>query len=155
MKTFTAGVLSAILALGSVSAAPTTKRDFNPPGFSNPLPGAAVSFTCTQAAPCGVADDPGAAATYYTVKDPASGVEGITACGYNDPNNQYTDKKLNDDTDDFIALAAGMMGSLSTGQTVNPVCGQNITVTNTLTGTTITAPVVDKCPGCVSQSFWS
>ena len=137
---FAIATISAILAF--TSAAPTTKRDFVSPKYPDMLPGAAVSYHCTQSAPCGVNNDPAAAATVYTIDG------GITACGYNDPNNQYTDIDLSDATDDFIALGVGVMGSLSTGQEVNPTCGQRITVTNTVTGVTMTAPVVDKCPGC-------
>ncbi|KAF2461521.1 RlpA-like double-psi beta-barrel-protein domain-containing protein-containing protein [Lineolata rhizophorae] len=71
--------------------------------------------------------------TYYT--------PGLGSCGF-----------TNSEGDDIVALAAGMMTSVSTGNSNNnPYCGKKITIE--YEGNTHTAEIVDTCPGCDGASL--
>ncbi|KND86375.1 Allergen Asp f 7 [Tolypocladium ophioglossoides CBS 100239] len=65
--------------------------------------------------------------TYYDI--------GLGACGYNDAGLDYSES--------IVAIAVGMMGSMSNG---NPYCNQTITIH--ANGKSTTATVRDKCMGC-------
>lgn len=47
-----------------------------------------------------------------------------------------------------VAISVGMMGSLSSGDVMNPLCGRKLHLKDPATGITQTATVVDKCGGC-------
>jgi hypothetical protein len=99
-------------------------------GLANMLPGGTTSTACTAGSPC-VGD-----ITYYNPS------QGVGACG------PKPDGSIYEDTDMVIAVAVGMMGSLSSGSTVNPLCWKKIKVTNPENGKTASGMVVDKCMGC-------
>lgn len=98
------------------------------------LPGAKASFYCTIETPC-----TGDMTYYYPSID-------VGACGYKDKISQsiYTN------SDDVVALSPGMMGDLSSGVPINPLCRRSINILNPATGKNATGIVVDKCAGCVS-----
>ena len=92
------------------------------------LPGAIISNECTQPLPCS------GDITYY---DPSIG---IGACG----------GPVHQPTDSVVAISYGMMGTLSSGIEVNPLCGRQVQIKNPANGKTARGMVVDKCNGCVS-----
>lgn len=99
----------------------TTKTKISSSDFPNTLPGATAPNSCTQSSPCS-----GDITTY----DPSVG---SGACG----------GLVYQPTDNVIAIAYGMMGTLSSGTEKIPLCGRYIKIENP-------AMVVDKCMGCVS-----
>lgn len=118
------------------AAPPAAKSDSSSgAAFLQALPGATVIGDCTASSPCGTVKDPSSHATYYTIAG------GITACGNTAP-----------ETDHFVAVTSAMMGSLSSGSQMNPMCGKQVHITNTATGKSTTATVMDKCPGCPGTS---
>jgi len=62
---------------------------------------------------------------------------GIGSCGQSLPDSQS-----------FVAINQQIMGSLSSGNPPNPLCGKSVTVKNTKTGKSTTGTVADTCPGC-------
>ena len=65
--------------------------------------------------------------------------QGTGACGYTSGAT---------DNDDVVAIAVKMMGSLSSGSTMNPFCGKMIRITNPHNGKSAVGKVTDKCEGC-------
>lgn len=122
------GALASAIALPA-SAASSTCPTF--PGLTNPLVGASESFCCTAAAPCGTPQAAGAEASFYSMAG------GTGACGQSLPDSAM-----------FVAVPAQIMGSLSSGQPANPLCGLSVMVKNTQTGQVAQGTVQDKCPGC-------
>ncbi|MCJ1238273.1 Mucin-13 [Varicellaria rhodocarpa] len=94
------------------------------------LPGATVSDLCTLDQPCV------GKITFYNV------AQGTGACG-----------EMHQNTELVVAVAAGMMGSLSSGTDRNPLCDRTISITDPSTKITQTATVVDKCPGCTGKGL--
>jgi len=74
--------------------------------------------------------------------------QGMGACGGKDGSTTA----IWEDTDDVVAVAVAMMGSLSSGDVMNPFCNQMIKITNPHNGKTATGRVVDKCAGCPGNS---
>ena len=97
------------------------------------LPGATVLPICTLESPC-VGD--------ITNYDPSVGVG---ACG----------GRPYQATDDVIAIAYGMMGSLSSGNELNPLCGRSVQIANPANNKTAQGIAVDKCGDCVSKKVFS
>lgn len=122
----------------SSSSAPSSGGSFLATGFGDILPGANESYAaCTESTPCGTPNDPGAEASFYSMTG-SDGVIGTGACG----------SALNALTTDFVAINEYVMGYLSSGTPMNPLCGVTVTVKNTATGKTATGVCADKCPGC-------
>ena len=107
-------------------ATSTTKTSIS--DFPTTLPGATTSDGCTQSFPC---------SGDITNYDPSVG---NNACG----NTVYQP------TDSVLAIAYGMMGTLSSGTEKNPLCGRCVQIENPANGKTARGMVVDKCMGCVS-----
>jgi hypothetical protein len=99
--------------------------------MTNPLTGATESYCCTESSPCGIENDPGAEATYYSMAG------GTGACGQSLPDSAM-----------FVAVNSQIMGTLSSGEPPNPLCGKTVVVKNHATGKTAQGTVQDKCPGC-------
>ncbi|KAL9132058.1 MAG: hypothetical protein Q9217_000186, partial [Psora testacea] len=99
--------------------------------LSTTLPGATTPDDCTQSSPC---------SGDITNYDPSVGKG---ACG--DPVYQPTDS--------VIAIAYGMMGTLSSGTEMNPLCGRYVQIENPANGKMARGMVVDKCMGCGSTSI--
>jgi hypothetical protein len=106
----------------------TTTTKTSTSDFPTTLPGATTSDGCSQSFPC---------SGDITNYDPSTG---NNACG--DPVYQPTDS--------VIAIAYGMMGTLSSGTEKNPLCGRYVQIENPANGKTARGMVVDKCMGCVS-----
>ena len=99
------------------------------------LPGASQADGCTPGTPCA------GAMTYYNPS------QGLGACGYG-PNGY-----IYQDTDFVVAVSHEMMGTLSSGDVENSLCGRVLHITNPATGQSNTGMVVDKCFGCVSRPY--
>ncbi|MCJ1404861.1 hypothetical protein MMC11_008087, partial [Xylographa trunciseda] len=97
------------------------------------LPGASQADGCTSGTPC-VGD-----MTYYNPS------QGLGACGYG------PDSYIYQDTDFVVAISHEMMGSLSSGETENPLCWRVLHITNPATGQSNRGMVVDKCAGCAGN----
>jgi hypothetical protein len=89
-----------------------------------PSSGSSSGGVCSSASPC-TGD-----LTYYQA--------GLGACGLT----------TDGDTEMVIALPHELMGTQSNG---NPYCGQTVTIS--YQGTSIVAPIVDKCMGCTNYSI--
>jgi hypothetical protein len=94
-----------------------------------PTTSAAPPATESSSSSSGSGGDYTGELTYYA--------PGLGACGW-----------TNSDSEDIVALAAGMMGEQSNG---NPWCGKMITIT--YNGVSHSAKIVDKCPGCSGASL--
>lgn len=106
----------------------TTTTKTSTSDFPTTLPGAATSDDCSQSFPC---------SGDITNYDPSVG---NNACG----------DRVYQPTDSVIAIAYGMMGTLSSGTEKNPLCGRYVQIENPANGKTARGMVVDKCMGCVS-----
>ncbi|MCJ1255574.1 hypothetical protein MMC24_003391 [Lignoscripta atroalba] len=100
------------------------------------LPGATTSWQCESGSPCS------GSITYYSPSI------GVGACG----NNPDSSDGAYPDTYPAVAIAVDMMGSLSSGDVINPLCGKTVHITNPANGKTATGMVVDKCYGCKSTT---
>ncbi|KAI4141234.1 MAG: hypothetical protein LQ340_007689 [Diploschistes diacapsis] len=88
------------------------------------LPGASVSVpACDSSSPC-TGD-----ATFYAV--------GLGACG-----------QTSDPSEMIVAVPDQVMGSLSSGSDMNPLCGKKVSITLIDGVGPVTATVMDKCGGC-------
>jgi hypothetical protein len=71
--------------------------------------------------------------------------QGVGACGYKANGAIWTDEE------DVVAIAVNMMGSLSSGDVMNPFCQKKIKITNPVNGKSAVGLVVDKCFGCAGD----
>jgi len=120
---------STYVAPTSTYVAPTSTAAAYTPTTSAAPAATEASSSSSGSSSGGSGNDYTGELTYYA--------PGLGACGW-----------TNSDSEDIVALAAGMMGEQSNG---NPWCGKMITIT--YNGVSHTAKIVDKCPGCSGASL--
>lgn len=104
--------------------------------YSQLLPGASFPNTCASS---------GAGCTGpITYFNPS---QGAGACGYKDA----TTLSIWEDSDDVVAIAHDMMGTLSSGDNMNPFCNNMIKITNPHNGKSATGRITDKCQRCTGE----
>lgn len=123
---------STYVAPTSTYVPPTTSTPaYTPPATSSPAAAATPTYGSgsSSSGSSGGGEEYTGEMTYYT--------PGLGACGW-----------TNTESEDIVALAAGMMGEQSNG---NPWCGKMISIT--YKGATHSAKIVDKCPGCIGAGL--
>ena len=121
--------MSTPAAPAPASSAPASSPGGAAPFAASTLPGAAVSDGCFAGSAC-TGD-----ITFYSPS------VGVGACG----------GSVHQDTENVVAVSVKVMGSLSSGLQMNPICGQTVHITDPSTGKSATATVIDKCAGCAGD----